>query len=168
MVAHVLRAGEETISQESGGASEISGCARTRTDGEPTREIVIRSGFSTPKPESDQLLKPRDRSSELRMAPSRPFLKRLPQALARLLPDRDVPRVVEGARIVPADLIKNTGNRLKQQLVDSETGDVVESADKGRGYEIGRNQCVPAWDRGCLLRAPLSPSAACLSPRGPW
>jgi len=35
---------------------------------------------------------------------------------------------------------KKTGNRVKQQLVDSETGDVVESADKGRGYEIGKNQ----------------------------
>src|SRR5438128_2340924 len=41
---------------------------------------------------------------------------------------------------------KKTGNRLKQQLVDSVTGDVVESADKGRGYEIGRNQFLPVED----------------------
>src|SRR5258708_6421408 len=29
---------------------------------------------------------------------------------------------------------KETGNRLKQQMVDAETGDVVESDQKGRGY----------------------------------
>jgi len=31
---------------------------------------------------------------------------------------------------------KETGNRLKQQMVDAETGDVVESDQKGRGYEL--------------------------------
>jgi DNA end-binding protein Ku len=35
---------------------------------------------------------------------------------------------------------KKTGNRLKQQLVDSETGAVIASEDKGRGYEIGKNE----------------------------
>ncbi len=35
---------------------------------------------------------------------------------------------------------------FQQQLVDSETGDVVESADKGRGYEIRRNQYLPVED----------------------
>src|SRR3979490_1140412 len=30
---------------------------------------------------------------------------------------------------------KETGNRLKQQMVDAETGDVVESDQKARGYE---------------------------------
>jgi non-homologous end joining protein Ku len=37
---------------------------------------------------------------------------------------------------------KKTGHRLKQQLVDSVTGEVVESADKGRGYEIGKNDSL--------------------------
>jgi DNA end-binding protein Ku len=41
---------------------------------------------------------------------------------------------------------KQTGNRLKQQLVDSETGDVVLSEDKGRGYEIGKNEFVAVSD----------------------
>src|ERR1700676_4688339 len=31
---------------------------------------------------------------------------------------------------------KETGNRLKQQMVDAETGDVVESDQKARGYEL--------------------------------
>jgi non-homologous end joining protein Ku len=34
---------------------------------------------------------------------------------------------------------KQTGNRLRQQLVDSVT-EVVEAEDKGRGYEVGENQ----------------------------
>src|SRR3981081_2806453 len=37
---------------------------------------------------------------------------------------------------------KETGNRLKQQMVDSETGDVVESDQKGRGYELSKGQYV--------------------------
>ena len=35
---------------------------------------------------------------------------------------------------------RKTGNRLKQQMVDAETGDVVEGDNKGRGYEIPRGQ----------------------------
>jgi DNA end-binding protein Ku len=37
---------------------------------------------------------------------------------------------------------KETGNRLKQQMVDAETGDVVESAQKGRGYELAKGEYV--------------------------
>jgi DNA end-binding protein Ku len=37
---------------------------------------------------------------------------------------------------------KETGNRLKQQMVDAETGDVVESDQKGRGYELAKGQFV--------------------------
>jgi DNA end-binding protein Ku len=37
---------------------------------------------------------------------------------------------------------KETGNRLKQQMVDSETGDVVESGQKGRGYELKKGEYV--------------------------
>ena len=33
-----------------------------------------------------------------------------------------------------------TGNRLKQQMVDSETGDVVETEQKGRGYEVTKGE----------------------------
>ncbi|EKS32102.1 Ku protein [Afipia clevelandensis] len=35
-----------------------------------------------------------------------------------------------------------TGNRLKQQMVDSETGDVVEKEQKGRGYEVAKGEYV--------------------------
>ena len=37
---------------------------------------------------------------------------------------------------------KETGNRLKQQMVDAETGDVVESDQKGRGYELKKGQYI--------------------------
>jgi DNA end-binding protein Ku len=37
---------------------------------------------------------------------------------------------------------KETGNRLKQQMVDSETGDVVESDQKGRGYELTKGDYI--------------------------
>ncbi|MBV8926644.1 MAG: Ku protein [Bradyrhizobium sp.] len=35
-----------------------------------------------------------------------------------------------------------TGNRLRQQMVDEETGEVVESEQKGRGYEISKGKFV--------------------------
>jgi DNA end-binding protein Ku len=37
---------------------------------------------------------------------------------------------------------RETGNRLKQQMVDAETGDVVESEQKGRGYELRKGENV--------------------------
>lgn len=37
---------------------------------------------------------------------------------------------------------KQTGNRLKQQMVDAETGDIVESEQKGRGYELKKGEYV--------------------------
>ncbi len=37
---------------------------------------------------------------------------------------------------------RETGNRLKQQMVDAETGDVVESDQKGRGYELSKDKFV--------------------------
>ncbi len=41
---------------------------------------------------------------------------------------------------------KKTGNRLKQQFVDAETGAVVEKEDVGRGYEIGKGQYLEIRD----------------------
>ena len=41
---------------------------------------------------------------------------------------------------------KRTGNRLRQQMVDSETGRVVDKDNKGRGYEVSKGRYVR--DRG--------------------
>ena len=35
---------------------------------------------------------------------------------------------------------KKTGNRLKQQMIDPETGEPVSKEDIGRGYEVGKGQ----------------------------
>jgi DNA end-binding protein Ku len=37
---------------------------------------------------------------------------------------------------------KETGNRLKQQMVDAETGDVVEGDQKARGYELRKGEYI--------------------------
>jgi len=37
---------------------------------------------------------------------------------------------------------RETGNRLKQQMVDAETGDVVEGDQKARGYELSKDKYV--------------------------
>jgi DNA end-binding protein Ku len=37
---------------------------------------------------------------------------------------------------------KKTGNRLRQQMVDEDTGRVVESDEKGRGYELTKGRYV--------------------------
>ena len=41
---------------------------------------------------------------------------------------------------------KQTGNRLRQQLVDEVTGEPVEAPDKGRGYEYAKNAYIPVED----------------------
>jgi DNA end-binding protein Ku len=43
-------------------------------------------------------------------------------------------------------LDRRTGNRVRRQLVDAESGDVVESDDQVRGYEIAKNEYVMLED----------------------
>jgi DNA end-binding protein Ku len=43
-------------------------------------------------------------------------------------------------RISFRQINRKTGNRLRQQLIDEETHEPVESCDKARGYAIGKNQ----------------------------
>jgi DNA end-binding protein Ku len=50
------------------------------------------------------------------------------------------PAIDASERVSFRQVNKQTGNRLRQQLVDSVTGEVVEVEDKGRGYEVGENQ----------------------------
>jgi len=53
-------------------------------------------------------------------------------ALSGLLPERKSQ--------VSIGLTRKTGNRLKQQNVDSETGEVVSRDDMVRGYEVAKGQ----------------------------
>ena len=41
---------------------------------------------------------------------------------------------------------KKTGNRLRQQMVDPETGEPVAKEDIGRGYEVGKGQYIEVDD----------------------
>jgi DNA end-binding protein Ku len=50
------------------------------------------------------------------------------------------PAISPAERISFRQVNKRTGHRLQQQLVDSVTGEVVESESKGRGYEVGKDQ----------------------------
>ena len=40
----------------------------------------------------------------------------------------------------------STGHRLRQQMVDEQTGRVVDTEHKGRGYEISKGRYVPIDD----------------------
>jgi DNA end-binding protein Ku len=56
------------------------------------------------------------------------------------------PATTEAKRIRLNQLNSATGNRLKQQLVDSETGEVVERDEIAKGYEYERGRYVTLED----------------------
>ena len=56
------------------------------------------------------------------------------------------PATTESKRIRLHQLNPETGNRVKQQLVDAETGEVVERASIAKGYEYERGQYVTIED----------------------
>jgi Ku protein len=41
---------------------------------------------------------------------------------------------------------KRTGNRVREQMIDEETGDIVDKEQKGRGYEIRKGRYVEITD----------------------
>jgi DNA end-binding protein Ku len=49
-------------------------------------------------------------------------------------------------RIALKTVNKRTGNRLRQQMIDSVTGDVVDQEDRGKGYETGRDRYLLVED----------------------
>ena len=56
------------------------------------------------------------------------------------------PAVAASERISFRQINKQTGNRLRQQLVDAVSGEPVQSHNKGRGYEVGENQFLQVHD----------------------
>src|SRR5215471_10616969 len=56
------------------------------------------------------------------------------------------PATTESKRIRLNQLNASTGNRLKQQFIDSETGEVVERDQVAKGYEFERGQYVTVDD----------------------
>jgi Ku protein len=52
------------------------------------------------------------------------------------------PAVTQAEKTRFHQINRKTGNRLRQQMVDEETGDVVEKGDKGRGYALSKGKYV--------------------------
>src|SRR6266542_884706 len=80
------------------------------------------------------------------MAPARPFWKGYLKLSLVSCPIAMFPASSSRKRVSFRQINKNTGHRLKQQLLDSVSGEVVDSQDKGRGYEIGKNEYMPVED----------------------
>ena len=78
--------------------------------------------------------------------PAASLLEGLSQAFLVSCPIALYTATSSGDRVAFRQINKKTGNRLRQQLVDEETGEPVESADKGRGYEVDKG--VYLRDRG--------------------
>jgi len=72
------------------------------------------------------------------MAPARPYWKGYLKLSLVSCPIALYTATSSGERIAFRQINKKTGHRLRQQLVDEETGEPVEAADKGRGYEVGK------------------------------
>ena len=58
-----------------------------------------------------------------------------------------VPATSSSARTRFHTLNRKTGNRLRQRMVDEETGDEVEREDRVKGYEVGRGSYVQVEDK---------------------
>jgi non-homologous end joining protein Ku len=56
------------------------------------------------------------------------------------------PAIAASERVSFRQVNRETGNRLRQQLVDSVTGEIVQPHNKGRGYEVGENQHLIVHD----------------------
>jgi DNA end-binding protein Ku len=52
------------------------------------------------------------------------------------------PATSSSDRVSFRQINKRTGHRLRQQLVDDETREVVDAGDKGKGYEVAKNEFI--------------------------
>jgi DNA end-binding protein Ku len=80
------------------------------------------------------------------VAPPRPYWKGYLKLSLVSCPIAVYASTSSSERVAFRQINKKTGNRLKQQLVDEDTGDVVETADKGRGYEVAKHTYMPIED----------------------
>jgi DNA end-binding protein Ku len=80
------------------------------------------------------------------MAPARPYWKGYLKLSLVSCPIALYSATSSSERVAFRQINKKTGNRLKQQLIDEETGEVVDAADKGRGFEVAKRTFVPIED----------------------
>ena len=72
------------------------------------------------------------------MAPPRPYWKGFLKLSLVSCPIALYTATSSGERVAFRQINKKTGHRLRQQLVDEETGEPVDPDDKGRGYEVDK------------------------------
>jgi DNA end-binding protein Ku len=80
------------------------------------------------------------------VAPPRPYWKGYLKLSLVACPIALYSASTSGERVSFRQINKQTGNRLRQQLVDDVTREPVESADKGRGYEVAKNTFLMVED----------------------
>jgi len=80
------------------------------------------------------------------MAPTRPFWKGYLKLSLVSCPIALYPGTSSTERVSFRQINKKTGNRLRQQLVDEVTREVVEGDNKGRGYEYAKNAYIAVDD----------------------
>jgi non-homologous end joining protein Ku len=80
------------------------------------------------------------------LAPARPYWKGYLKLSLVSCPIALYPAISSEKKVSFRQVSRRTGNRLRHQLVDSATGEVVDPYDKGRGYEVGHNSFVMVED----------------------
>ena len=92
------------------------------------------------------------------MPPPRPYWKGYLKLSLVSCPIALYTATSSGERVAFRQINKKTGNRLRQQLIDEETGEPVESADKGGGYEVDKGVYIRVEDEeldAIASRAPI-------------
>ncbi len=80
------------------------------------------------------------------MAPARPYWKGYLKLSLVSCPVALYSATASGERVAFRQINKATGNRIRQQLIDDETREPVDPADKGRGYEVSKGVYVMIED----------------------
>src|SRR5712691_4390395 len=80
------------------------------------------------------------------MAPARAYWKGYLKLSLVSCPIALYPGTSSTERVSFRQVNKKTGNRLRQQLIDEITREVVEGENKGRGYEYTKNAYLPVDD----------------------
>jgi DNA end-binding protein Ku len=80
------------------------------------------------------------------MAPSRPYWKGYLKLSLVSCPIALYTATSSGERVAFRQINKKTGHRLRQQLIDDETGEPIDPEDKGRGYEVDKGVYLQVED----------------------
>ena len=85
-------------------------------------------------------------TKEIPVAPARPFWKGYLKLSLVSCPIALYTGASSTERVSFRQINKKTGNRLRQQLIDEVTRELVEGENKGRGYEYSKNAYIPVDD----------------------